>query len=82
MAKLLKDIGGFIGTSTDPDKLRWKHSSNGAFSANRVYTRDIKGRIRSNPYLRRKVWKSIATTNVKCSTCLMARKSCLIQEVL
>ncbi|WMV59376.1 hypothetical protein MTR67_052761 [Solanum verrucosum] len=43
MVSLLKKIENFRGTSPMPDTIRWKYSSDGVFTANRLYKKELLG---------------------------------------
>lgn len=36
VANLVKEIGNFKGTTTEPDTIKWRHNADGVFSVNTV----------------------------------------------
>ena len=66
----------------EPDRLRWRHSSEGSFTVNKVYKRENSIMQDEELKIWRNVWKNIAPTKVKCFTWLVVRKACLTHEVL
>ncbi|KAL3378631.1 hypothetical protein AABB24_004516 [Solanum stoloniferum] len=66
----------------EPDRLRWRHSSEGSFTVNKLYKRENNIMQEEELKIWRNVWKNIAPTKVKCFTWLVVRKACLTHEVL
>uniref|UniRef100_A0A0V0I3T7 Putative ovule protein n=1 Tax=Solanum chacoense TaxID=4108 RepID=A0A0V0I3T7_SOLCH len=79
---LLKEVDTFGGTIMEPDRLRWRHSSEGSFTVNKLYKREHSIMQQEELKIWRNVWKNIAPTKVKCFTWLVVRKACLTHEVL
>jgi len=66
---LLKEVDTFGGTIMEPDRLRWRHSSEGNFTVNKLYKRENSIMQEEELKIWRNVWKNIAPTKVKCFTC-------------
>ena len=79
---LLKEVDTFRGTIMEPDRLRWRHSSEGSFTVNKVYKRENSIMQEEELKIWKYVWKNIAPTKVKCFTWLVVRKARLTHEVL
>lgn len=82
IADLLKEVDTFGGTTMEPDRLRWRHSSEGSFTVNKLYQRENSIMQEEELKIWRNIWKNIAPTKVKCFTWLVVKKACLTNEVL
>nr|AAT40556.2 hypothetical protein SDM1_4t00019 [Solanum demissum] len=82
MVECLGLIGGFPGTTLEPDRLAWGHHKDGVFSVNRLYNWGLKRRAGRSIGPWNTTWKSVAPVKVKCFTWLVARKKCLTHEAM
>ncbi|WMV36518.1 hypothetical protein MTR67_036414 [Solanum verrucosum] len=82
MVECLGLIGGFPGTTLEPDRLAWGHHKDGVFSVNRLYNWGLKRCAGRSIGPWNTIWKSVAPAKVKCFTWLVARKKCLTHEAM
>ena len=66
----------------EPDRLRWRHSSEGSFTVDKEYKRENSIMQEEELKIWRNVWKKIAPIKVKRFTWLVVRKACLTHQVL
>lgn len=59
-----------------------KHSKDGAFTIRRAYKMESPQQSSCKQSLPRNVWRTLAPSNIKCFTWLVARRACLTHEVL
>ena len=62
----------------EPDKLRWRHTTEGSFSVKNLYKRENSVMQEEEP----RIWKNIAPTKVRGFTWLVVKKACHTREVL
>lgn len=67
VASLLKEVEIFSGTTMEPDRLRWRHTTEGSFSENKLYRRENSVKHEEELRIRRNVWKNIAPPEVNAS---------------
>ena len=60
-------IGGFPGTTLEPDRLAWGHHKDGVFSVNRLYNWGHKRSAGRSIGPWNTIWKSVAPTKVMVS---------------
>ncbi|KAG5619467.1 hypothetical protein H5410_019291 [Solanum commersonii] len=67
VVSLLGRIGTFIGTTNEPDIIKWRHNIDGKFSVNRVYKKGLVEMTERDRGPWKATWRSMAPTKVNAS---------------
>ena len=82
VASLLQRLNDFSGLNTNPDKIRWRHDTDGKFSVGRLIRRNLISQPGNIPGPWKQIWKSNIPTKIEGFTWKVCRRACLIQEKL
>lgn len=65
LSLLLHEVSSFKGTST-PDAFNWKHATDGKFSVNRLYQKEVRKQPGGGARPWKQIWRTWASTKLKC----------------